>query len=359
MSNTERRSDLGIETIPATEAADIALIVERNLALLDTTARPVRRGQHPKGHGCVRAEFIIENGLPPTLAHGVFREPRAFPALIRFSNGAGEDDRKADAHGMAIKLLEVDGQKLYEDDPRGRTQDFILVDNARFFIRNAREYARFSDAFVRSHGSSKVLLLVGLLFRYFWRHLGELRILIKFASRTPANPLLERYWSTTPYRLGGTAVKYSARSAAGDANGPVATPNGLREAMATQLAAGEATFDFMIQKQVDPRSTPVEDPTVEWEEQIAPFTKVATIRIPSQSFTSAQQMEACERLSFNVWRCLPDHRPLGAINRIRRSVYEALSKRRHELDGETLEEPTREWVERLWPFGAEATGEAR
>ncbi len=57
--------------------------------------------------------------------------------------------------------------------------------------------------------------------------------------------------------------------------------------MAKQLAHGDARFDFMVQRQVGSRSTPIEDPTIDWDERIAPFTKVAVIRVPSQSFTSA------------------------------------------------------------------------
>ena len=40
-------------------------------------------------------------------------------------------------------------------------------------------------------------------------------------------------------------------------------------------------------------------------------------------------MQFCENLSFNPWRTLPEHRPLGSINRARLQVYPAISRFRH------------------------------
>lgn len=99
-------------------------------------------------------------------------------------------------------------------------------------------------------------------------------------------------------------------------------------------------FEFMIQRQVDPISTPIEDATIEWETIEAPFVKVAQIRIPKQSFKSAGQTEFCENLSFNPWHTLPKHRPLGNINRTRRIVYDMISTLRHTLNKAPSTEPT-------------------
>ena len=66
---------------------------------------------------------------------------------------------------------------------------------------------------------------------------------------------------------------------------------------------------------------PVEDPTVEWK---SPFIKVATLKLPSQTIDSPEQLEFCENLSFNPWHSLPEHEPLGGINRPRKQVYQEL-----------------------------------
>jgi hypothetical protein len=71
----------------------------------------------------------------------------------------------------------------------------------------------------------------------------------------------------------------------------------------------------------------------------APWRKVATVRIPPQSFDSPEPLAFGEALSFTPWHSLPEHRPLGGINRTRRAVYRAISKQRHELNSVPRVEP--------------------
>ena len=85
---------------------------------------------------------------------------------------------------------------------------------------------------------------------------------------------------------------------------------------------------------------PIEDPTIEWSEKDAPFIPVARITIPAQAFTSPEQLAFCENLSFTPWHAIPEHRPLGGINRVRKTVYDTISRVRHELNGDKRLEPT-------------------
>ena len=78
--------------------------------------------------------------------------------------------------------------------------------------------------------------------------------------------------------------------------------------MVKQLADGEAVFDLAVQFQTDPYHMPIEDPGVTWDEAESPFHRVATLPIPSQVFDTAEQCEFGDNLSFNPWRCLPEHR---------------------------------------------------
>ena len=89
------------------------------------------------------AEFIVLDGLPEELRHGVFRTPRSFDALIRFSAGNVEvqADTEPQAAGMAIKLLGVEGEKLLEAEKDARTQDFVMINFPGFFIRSLEDYA--------------------------------------------------------------------------------------------------------------------------------------------------------------------------------------------------------------------------
>jgi hypothetical protein len=100
----------------------------------------------------------------------------------------------------------------------------------------------------------------------------------------------------------------------------------LRHAMSAALAPGTsgACMTLMVQPRTSPAMS-VEDSRIEWPETQAPFYKVATITIPPQVFDTPAQNIACEQLSYSPWHALPEHRPLGAVNRMRKAIYERIS----------------------------------
>ncbi len=161
-----------------------------------------------------------------------------------------------------------------------------------------------------------------------------------------SSPLAIQYWSSTPYKLGDRAIKFTVIPSYTNHTPPVTqTPDYLRQAMIEHLNHQDASFDFLIQLQTNPKTMPIEDPRIEWR---SPFQKVATIKIPRQQFDSPQQMEFCEHLSFTPWHSLPEHQPLGGVNRARKQVYEALSELRHSLNDVDVKEPTEEEFLMLW-----------
>lgn len=348
---------LGEETIPADESALILRLVKQNLDLLDENPRPVQRGQHPKHHGCVHGELVVEDNLEPELRHGLFAKPLSYPAAIRFSNGAAFDDRKGDAHGMALKLFNVRGEKLLGD---GDTHDFVLIDHPVFFSADVAGYVELFDALINAKHSvlpklafflPRFLAEMGHVYlTHLHKHPNELAIMRELISKHPDTPLGIQYWSTTPYCLGTHAVKWSVQPQTDllEPTIPQDSEDKLRLALARQLAAGEAAFDFMVQLQTDADTMPIENPTHEWDEKRSPWRKLATLRIPAQKPDTPELMEFCEHLSFNPWRCLPDHRPLGGINRARKAIYDALSRRRHELNGRAPTEPSLAAFQELW-----------
>ena len=109
--------------------------------------------------------------------------------------------------------------------------------------------------------------------------------------------------------------------------------------MQERLLKEDVYFDFMVQMQTHPYKTPIENALVPWDEEISPFRKVATIWIPKQRFDSPEQLEFCDNLSFTPWHCLPEHRPLGSVSRVRRIVYAEISKFRHRENNVPREEP--------------------
>src|ERR1035441_3020149 len=143
---------LGEEHIPVGEEAQIDQIVALHRDVQEKADRkhtPIPRGQHPKQHGLVRAQFIVEPNLPAHLRHGVLSKPETFQALIRFSNGRSQNDNNRDAHGMAIKLLGVKGEKVLETEQDAQTQDFIMIDNPIFFVKNVHDYVPLRKSFHR------------------------------------------------------------------------------------------------------------------------------------------------------------------------------------------------------------------
>ncbi|MFH1885437.1 MAG: catalase family protein [Pseudomonadota bacterium] len=316
-------------------------IDELTMLLMKKTEKDYPPGQtlraaHPKQHGCVKAEFIVEPDLPEYLRVGVFKEPRSYQAWIRFSNGAPkvQPDSARDVRGMAIKLMGVGGEKLLEDEKEEVTQDFLLISHPVLPVGNVEDFLKLTDAAINGG-------LFWFLANPFDSHLRELGIAFQ-ALKRHADLLQIPYWSTTPYLFGpGRAVKYFAKPCTQPAG---KTPkshddNYLREAMKRKLAREEASFDFMVQFQTDPGKMPIEDARINWDESMSPFVKVATIRIPPQDFDSPGQMDFSESLSFTPWHSLPEHKPLGGINRARKHLYRALSIFRHERNGAERMEP--------------------
>ncbi len=86
---------------------------------------------------------------------------------------------------------------------------------------------------------------------------------------------------------------------------------------------------------------PVEDPTVEWDEEKAPFRRVATVTVPPQDSWSGDRVQAVdEQMRFNIWTGLAAHQPLGNINRARREPYRHSSAFRSRFNGCPMHEPS-------------------
>jgi catalase len=336
------------EYIPPEEAATIQEMVKLSIELLDQKPNQTLREQHPKSHGCLKAEFIVEQ-VPDSLQHGIFSTPRTYPAWIRFSSGSSspQADVKGDARGMAIKILGVEGEKLLEPDKHTETQDFILLNYPVFFLKNAQDALEFSQAVraVKDLPPFPPLKLLVLFLKYLMSHPQQAAIVKALKKLVATDLLQEQYWSTIPYKLGPHAIKFSTQPSTHHSSEPATLPpnppdNFLREALVKHLSEQDAYFDFLVQVQTNPVTMPIEDPTVEWKESESPFVKVATIKIPQQAFDTSERQQLDENLSYNPWHALPEHQPLGGINRLRKQVYKAISTLRHQLNQQPAKEPT-------------------
>lgn len=284
------------------------------------------RDAHPKAVGLLRGVFTIEPDLPRKLQVGIFAKPRRFDCWLRLSNSSGkpQSDAVADARGFAIKLMSARGKGA---DEVAFGQDFVLLSTP---VMPLGTVAKFRDAVYYTIESNPLLLGAKFLLT------GKVFALIGLAGLRirPSSHLDIRYWSTTPYRFGAAhAVKYSLLPTSSHRSTLPALKgaNYLRDALQSHLSKHEATFDFCVQLQAE--GMPIEDAAVEWSEKKSPFIKVATVTISKQKFRTRQRDELAESLSFSPGHALPEHEPLGGLNRARIKIYTMLSKFRHQRDG--------------------------
>src|ERR1700730_9105024 len=101
------------------------------------------RGAHAKTFGVVKAEVQILRNVPPAYAQGIYAKPGRHGALIRFSsasNHLGADATLGGILGCAMKIFEVPGSKLVEDEPDSATFDLVLKNNPTFLANTAKHY---------------------------------------------------------------------------------------------------------------------------------------------------------------------------------------------------------------------------
>lgn len=299
----------------------------------------VERGGNTKTQGIVRAEFIVHDGLPPELRHGIYAKPGSFRAWVRFSGPGPYVTPDIDDVGfmsMSVKLLGVPGPKLMAEEQF--TQDLFGVSPPTFVTPDVRANAQLQIESVKN----------AQIFYFVNRHRPHLLDLIMQSlwTKTQSSPLEAPYFSCVPYLLGeGQAMQYSfwpkTRKRTRVPRLPLRPRDDyLRTAMVAALDAGDVEFEVRLQLQTDPHLMPIENAGVMWPERLSPRIPVATLRIARQKFDSPAQLEFAKRLSYNPWHCIAEHRPLGNQSRARRRMYLALSTMRHDLNAVPHYEPT-------------------
>ncbi len=313
------------EPAEAAHIAEMTDILRRKMER-DYEKGDTRRDAHPKTVALLKGSFQIESDLPREFKVGVFAKPVSHDCWVRFSNSSGkiQSDAVKDARGIAIKLMAPQTKGKDREVPLG--QDFVLLSSP---VMPLGTVAMFRDAVYYTIESTPVLMAA----KFFM--MGKAGALLGLLGlRISPDSLLDiRYWSTTPYLFGkARAVKYSLLPTSKrmtkktDSNGE----NYLAENMQAHLNRHAASFDFCVQMQKE--GMPIEDAGVLWDENESPFIKLATLHIPAQKFRNTERFELAETLSFSPGNALPEHAPLGGLNRARIAIYKALSKFRHQRD---------------------------
>ncbi|WP_267425917.1 catalase family protein [Methylobacterium sp. GC_Met_2] len=344
-----------VEEIAADEDRTIKGLNETFDTILTTVADNsghAVRSVHAKAHGILEGTLTVEAGLPPELAQGMFATPGEHKVYMRMSTNAGDilPDAISLPRGLALKVLDVLGERL--PGAEGTTQNFIMVNGKVFqaptadkFLGSLKLLAKTTDraeglkvgASTVLRGVNKALTAVGI----------KSPTLGSLGGAPNVDPLGETYYSLTPFRYGDFIAKFSVAPVSPaltaltgteiDASG---RPDAIRETVRSEMAGIAGEWEFRVQLCRDLERQPVEDPTVEWREDEAPFQRVATIRVQHQdSWDPARVQAVDEEMRFSVWTALAAHRPLGNINRARNAPYKHSAEFRERFNRCPIHEP--------------------
>lgn len=335
---------------PEEEAQQIEEIAKLTVELLDMRYENQRilRGVHPKSHGCVKAFFEIREDVPQDLQVGLFSRPGArYEAWVRYSNASvrvahDREDDKEGSRGMAIKVMGVEGDVLNTDEGRN-SQDFLMINQPAFAFANVKDYLRLTQI-IREDNDEAGRFFAPLTPPHpdgftpeDLARIGATGKAIKTLQAIPvAEPQTVSYFGAAPFLFGPDRVMhFSAEPWGGDR--PQALPkdpseNYLGEALRERMERkDDVCFDFKVQvRGPGDGDLGIENAHTVWDEAEAPWTNVARLIIPSpqKRIGSRKKKEHCEGLVFTPWHCLPEHQPIGGINRLRKAVYVASAEHR-------------------------------
>jgi len=292
----------------------------------------------------MRATLEITNN-DPAYQSGVFVGGTTYKVFARWSNGAGpgfatgftgpRNDAAPDNRAIAIKILGVPGEKMLEQESDATTQDFLFTTSQAAFLVNA------ADAYDFFKATAAGTLAQGA---YLALHPGTAKL---YAVDTPAAGLIKdlstgSFYSNVPNRFGQTYAKFMLDPCDGNPSKftlPGAT-NYYHDRWTKDLTVSDVCYGLYVQLYEDDETTPLEDGTAVWKTE---WTLMGTLNFDStQEWGSDAQEEFCQNMSFNPWHTLPEHEPIGGIQRIRKAVYTTMGQLRAQIGGFEFAEPTEE-----------------
>ena len=317
------------------------------------------RGAHAKTYGVVKAEVQILHNVPAAYAQGIYGKPGSHGALIRFSsasNHLGADATLGGVLGCAMKMFDIPGQKLVEEEPQSDTFDLVLKNNPSFVANTAKHYLILQEIgnetpkyLARGKKGFHELLTdfvtgKGTFEKGDWAW-DELFAFVKAAQTPVRNPLVTTFHSMAAVRHGDYMAKVRLAPVADNANRVIhreldirSRPEVFYPTLVDEFQACEFDFDLQIQLCTNLEAMPINDTTVEWPEKLSPFVTVGRVNIPRQDISRTENFEKTDALAFNQWRVTEEHRPLGEIMQVRR-IYSASAKLRRAINHQSQGEP--------------------
>ncbi|WP_132734827.1 catalase family protein [Sphingomonas sp. PP-F2F-A104-K0414] len=356
MVNGPIRYSADVEQEQDDEQATVAKLNDAFDIILERTAEDYGhavRSVHAKSHGLLEGELTVDANLPAELAQGLFATPGVHKVLIRLSTNAGDilPDVISLPRGLAMKVFDVEGERL--PGAEGSAQDFVMVNGPVFqaktaekFLGNLKLLARTTD---RMEGTKTVASAVLRGVRHALEAVGgELPSGLNSLGGAPnSEPLGDTYYSATAFRYGDYIAKFSLAPVAPEMTALTGKEidvdgreNAIREEVRAEVRGMDLEWEFRVQLCRDLDAQPVEDATVRWDEQDAPFLRVGMVRAAAQDSWSDDHVRRInEESRFSVWTGIAAHRPLGNINRVRKDTYRHSADFRARTNGCPYHEP--------------------
>jgi hypothetical protein len=289
--------------------------------------KPAERAVFRKQHGIAYGEFIINEDIKEDYKVGIFAGSK-YECAVRFSSDTGPTS--PDLHttmGVGLKLFGVEGPKLFGE---GTNADFIFQNIDRFFAKDAQQMCTFTTAGVIDENYDA----------YIAKH-PELASILKAMMKEEASCLSASYWAILPFKLGeSNIVRYRlVPDEDVDRGAPFDENNYLKLDLEKRLRNGSSSFRFEIQPRTNPDTMPLDDAQAVWSTQESPYVCIAKLHLPQQDVTAIGQADFGSSLSFNIWRTLEAHQPLGSVAEARRTVYAASAQARRQANGQQQQEP--------------------
>jgi hypothetical protein len=345
-----------MEVIDKDEAETNAHLIEtiakiQNKVYADTGH--AMRGVHAKCHGVLIGSLTVLDNLPPELAQGLFANPGIYPVVLRLSTIPGDilDDAVSVPRGLAIKVVGVSGPRVSGSEADA-TQDFVFANGPAFvksrphgFLSTLELLAGTTDkgpALKKAlstvmRGAEQLLESVG----------GKSATLMTLGGYPEVNILGDDFYSQVPILYGDYIAKLAVKPFSPAVRALIQSPvdlqddpDGIRKAVVAFFGSNGGEWDLQVQLCTNLASMPIEDAAKPWPENESPYQSVARISLPRQDAWSPARLQAVnDEMSFSPWHALAAHRPLGAVNRVRKTVYESAVRFRAEHNHDAISEP--------------------
>lgn len=353
----------GFEKKVSSEDAQTQTLVEIFTKIQDEAKKPapaLLRGTHAKGScydgtlqifsaGELKANFHYPDHLIARLQQGLFDQPGALKALMRFANAKGDHnpDTVGDVRGLSFSL-----------DTTGRTtalngdaaQDFMMNSTPMFAVRNISEFTELMKTARTFQGD---FYFVNPL--YVPAVLRAKNLLDRFERADTVSYATESYWGNLPYSHGlkadGTPaeiVKYKLTPCDGRDDVHESSAGKKDDYLQTDIdrraAAGQVCFDLQVQlfdkdemaaAGLHPNRSMVdwiENGGELWDDAILPFRTIARLTIAGENdpaVTKSSHRVSCNGVGFNTrLHSTRATQPLGSIARVRAYVEENSRARR-------------------------------